>query len=85
MKLIRTERFLRDYAKLPGEVRRQTDRKLRHLAQDIRRPSLRVKRVRKYRDVFEGSINLQYRFLFQITDEGYILLRIGRHDILERL
>lgn len=48
-------------------------------------PSLRVKRVRKYEEVYEGSINLDYRLLFLITTEGYVLLRIGRHDILEKL
>ena len=51
---------------------------------DIAHPSLRVKRVRKYQDVFEGSINMDYRFLFQITTDAYILLRIGRHDVLEK-
>jgi len=25
------------------------------------------------------------RFRFQITDKGYVLVRIGRHDILEKL
>jgi len=84
MKLLRTNRFLQDYKKLPARIRKQTDRKLLYLAQDISHPSLRVKRVRKYRDVFEGSITKDYRFLFQITTDAYILLRIGRHDILER-
>jgi mRNA-degrading endonuclease RelE of RelBE toxin-antitoxin system len=84
MKLIRTERFLRDYKKPPPAVRKQADRKLLYLAQDITHPSLRVKRVRKYKHVYEGRINMDFRFLFQITTDGYILLRIGRHDILER-
>ena len=84
MKLIRTDRFLDDYRRLPPQVQRQTDRKLTYLVRDIAHPSLRVKRVRKYHDVFEGSINMDYRFLFQITADAYILLRIGRHDILEK-
>ncbi len=69
--------------KLPPHIRKQTDRKLRYLATDITHPSLRIKRVRKYKEVFEGSITKDYRFLFQITPEGYILLRIGTHDILD--
>jgi len=85
MKLIRTDRFLGDYRKLPAQVRTQTDRKLRYLAENVAHPSLCVKRVRKYRGVFEGSINRDYRFLFQITTDAYILLRIGRHDIVEKL
>lgn len=84
MKLISTNRFLQDYQKLPASIQKQTDRKLLYLTQDIAHPSLRVKRVRKYKDIFEGSITKDYRFLFQITTDAYILLRIGRHDILEK-
>ena len=85
MRLIRTQRFLEDYRKLPAQVQKQTDRKLRYLAENVGHPSLRVKRVRKYEEVYEGSINIKYRFLFLITSEGYVLLRIGRHDILEKI
>lgn len=84
MKLIRTRRFLEDYRKLPAQVQKQTDQKLQYLAQNVGHPSLRVKRVRKYEEVYEGSINMDYRLLFLITTEGYVLLRIGRHDILEK-
>ena len=85
MRILRTDRFLRDYRELPARVQRQADRKLRYLVQDVGHLSLRVKRVRKYRGVYEGSINMDYRFLCQITDEGYVLLRIGRHDVLQKL
>lgn len=85
MKLIRTERFLRDYQKLPANVQKQTDRKLLYLVEDIAYPSLRVKKVQRYEDIFEGSISRIYRFLFQITTDAYILLRIGKHDILEKV
>lgn len=85
MKLIRTDRFLADYRRLPAQVQKQTDRKLRYLAENVAHPSLRVKRVQKYRDIYEGSINMDYRFLFLITTDSYVLLRIGRHDIIEKL
>lgn len=84
MKLIRTQRFLEDYRKLPTQIQKQTDRKLRYLADNVGHPSLRVKRVRNYDEVYEGSINMDYRLLFLMTPEGYVLLRIGRHDILEK-
>jgi mRNA interferase RelE/StbE len=85
MKLIRTDRFLDDYRELPAQVQKQTDRKLRYLAENLAHPSLRVKRVRKYRDVYESSISMDYRLLFPITTDAYVLLRIGRHDLLEKL
>jgi len=84
MQLIRTTHFKRDYKKLPSSVQKRADEKLKLLAQNLSHPSLRVKRARKYKGVFEGSITKDYRFLFQITIEGYILLRIGTHGILEK-
>jgi len=80
----KSERFSRDYRALPASVRRQTDRKLLYLAESISHPSLRVKHVRGREGVFEGSVNMSYRFLFRVTDDGYVLLRIGRHSILDR-
>ena len=84
MKLITTERFVEDYRELPAEVRKHADRKPRYLVDNIAHPSLRVKRVRRHAGICEGSVNMDYRFLFQITTDAYIQLRIGRHDILDR-
>jgi mRNA-degrading endonuclease RelE of RelBE toxin-antitoxin system len=84
MQLIETPHFKRDYKKLPPQIQKRTDEKLKLLVQNISHPSLRIKKVQKYKGVFEGSITKDYRFLFQITTEGYILLRIGTHDILEK-
>ncbi len=85
MKLIQTKRFKRDYKKLPSQIQKRTDEKLRYLASDITHPSLRIQKVKKYKDILEGSITMSYRFLFQITPEGYTLLRVGKHDILDKL
>ena len=85
MKLLRTKRFVRDYCKLPEAVQKRADRKLAYLAQDIAHPSLRVKCLRGHEDVYEGSINMQYRFLFEITTDACVLVRIGKHDILDKL
>ena len=82
MRLIRTDRFKRDYRKLPVRIQRQADKKLRYLVENIAHPSLRVRRVHRCEHVFEGSITKDYRLLFQITTDEYILLRIGKHDIL---
>lgn len=84
MRLIRTNHFKRDYKKLPPTVQELTDKKLRLLVQNLSHPSLRVKKVQRHADIFEGSITMDYRLLFQITSEGYVLLRIGKHDILEK-
>jgi len=84
MRLRATERFISDYRALPADIRERTDRKLRYLAADLSHPSLRVKRVRSRQGVYEGSVNMDYRFLFEVEGDAVILLRIGRHDIVDR-
>jgi len=85
MKLTYTNRFEKDYKKLPSQIQKRTDQKFRYLVKDISHPSLRVKRIQKYQAFFEGSITKDYRFVFEITPEGYILHRVGKHDVLNKL
>jgi len=83
MKLLPTKSFQKDYERLPQHIQRQTDRKLELLLTNPRHPSLRTKKVRGeirgHRDVFEGSISMNYRFIFRIEGECYVLLRCGTH------
>jgi mRNA-degrading endonuclease RelE of RelBE toxin-antitoxin system len=72
MQLIYTAHFKKDYKKLSAAIQKKTDEKIKLLVENLSHPSLR-----------EGSINKNYRFLFQITSKGYLFLRIGKHDILE--
>ena len=83
MQLIYTAHFKKDYKKLSGTVQKKTDEKVKLLIENLSHPSFRVKKVKKYQNVLEGSIDKNYRFLFQITSKGYLFLRIGTHDILE--
>ena len=84
MKLVRTQRFKREFKRLPEHIRKQAMRKLKLLLMNPRHPSLRVKKIRGeirgYRDVFEGSITKDYRFLFRVEEGSYILLTCGTHD-----
>lgn len=85
MNIVLTPHFKRDYMKLPRNIKKQTDRKLGILEEDISYPSLRVKRVRRYKKgIFEGSVTKKYRFLFKIMSDSYVMLRIDEHDILEK-
>jgi len=84
MQLVQTTHFKRDYKKLPASIQKRTDEKLKFLVQNISHPSLRVKRVQKYKGVFEGRVTKDYRFFFQAITEGYVLLRVDKHDILKK-
>ena len=86
MNLLPTKRFIKDTEDLPEQVRKVMVRKLDLLLLDTRHPSLRIKRikgkVKGFKNVFEASITMNYRFLFRIEDDSYILLTCGTHDEL---
>ncbi len=83
IRLLRTDQFRNDYKRLSSRIQKQTERKLRIFIQNPFHPSLRTKKVQGevlgFRDVYEGSITMNYRFLFRITRDTYELLRIGTH------
>ncbi len=76
------ESFKKDYRYLPAGVQKLFEEKLKIFVQNIRHPSLRVRKMQGYENRWEGSINMSYRFTFEIHDDHYLLRRIGPHDIL---
>ena len=80
-----SEPFKRDYKKLPEEIKKRARKQFLLLKQNPKHPSLQVKKtqgvvIKGYTDVFEGRINNNYRFLFVIENDVFILLRCGKHD-----
>ncbi|MFQ6039810.1 MAG: type II toxin-antitoxin system RelE/ParE family toxin [Candidatus Poribacteria bacterium] len=84
MKIRRTRRFKKDYQKLSTDIQRRTDEKLRLLLLDRRYPSLRSHRVRGVPGLWELSVTRNYRVIFEIERDCYVLLGVGPHDILDR-
>lgn len=83
MKIKTTKKFDRDYACLPKKIQDLLNEKLKLFFENQRHSSLRVKKMEGYPNIWEASINIQYRFTFEIdNDNTYILRRIGAHDIL---
>ena len=85
MKFRWEKQFIKRYQKLPQQIQKQSNQKLGFLLSDIKHPSLRIKKVKGLKtktneDIFELSITKNYRLLFLIRDETYILLTIGTHD-----
>jgi mRNA-degrading endonuclease RelE of RelBE toxin-antitoxin system len=83
MRVLKTKRFLRDFRNLPPQLQARMDEKLAFLARDLTHPSLRVKPFHSAPSVYEGRVNEQYRFLFTVESDAYLLLRIGPHDMLD--
>jgi len=80
MKIVRTEGFNKDFRHLPKTVQEKFVKKFRLFMENIRHPSLRVKKMEGHKNRWEASIDMFYRFTFEIHDDFYMLRRIGPHD-----
>ena len=80
-----TSRFNRLRKKLPAEIKKQLQDTLRQLQKKPNHPSLRTKKYKSIPGVFESSINMQYRILWEYNAKDntiILLLAVGDHDIL---
>ncbi len=82
MKIRFTSTFHADYLELPSKIREVLEKKFRILEENMRHPSLRVKKMEGYIGIWEARISKHYRFTFEIERETYLLRRAGPHDIL---
>jgi mRNA-degrading endonuclease RelE of RelBE toxin-antitoxin system len=83
MTLRPTARFAADYTTLPQRLRQGVDKALGRLLANPRHPSLQIKKMKGYENRWEGRVTIQYRFIFAIEEDAYILFRVGTHDLLK--
>jgi mRNA-degrading endonuclease RelE of RelBE toxin-antitoxin system len=75
-----TARAARDYAALPARLQRAVDKQLAFLCEDIRHPSIRAKKYAEAgADLWQGRVNRDYRFYFELDGETYRVIRIIPH------
>jgi len=79
MKLLRTTRFERSYAKSPLQVQRAFDKQSALLLQNLRHPSLRAKKYDERRDLWQARVNQDWRFYFLIQNDAYLIVDIIPH------
>ena len=82
MIVLRSPRFKKSYKKLDEKIKEQFKQKFNLFRENPRHPSLRVKKVKKYRNIFEATITQSYRWTFQFIKGGVKLRVIGTHNIL---
>ena len=80
MKLLFTKTFVRDYRKLPQDIRKLIDKQLELLLSNTKHPSL--KKMQDPRDIRECRVTMSYRFTFHILDDTCVFRKVGTHDIL---
>jgi len=75
--------FEKGLKKLSYNEQKAVAEKLKILIQNPFHPSLRTKKVQRFKDIFECSVNIDIRILWMYKDDRLILLlAIGHHDIL---
>lgn len=80
MRITRTEGFKKDFKQLPKYVQKKFEGKIKLFMENIRHPSLRVKKMEGHTNRWEASIDMFYRLTFEMHDDFYMLRRIGPHD-----
>lgn len=84
--LERSDRFDRQYQKLPEEIKNKVDKALRFLTADTRYPSLETHEVHgkigKFGGkLFEGKVDDKYRLTWEYRESNLIFLRnVDNHD-----
>lgn len=78
-----SRQFVKQYAKLPANVRKKLDRQLQILASSFHHPSLNTKKMHGTRDIWEARVDYKHRFTFQAHNKLLILRRVGPHDVLQ--
>ncbi len=79
-----TENFKKNYKKLPRNIQKRFDEKLLLFEKDPAHPSLNIHRYRSELNVWEGYVNMKYRFTFTSTKEAYLFRNIGPHGIIDK-
>ena len=84
-KITYTKRFAKNLKKLAAAEKAQLKKKLEILMLDPLYPSLRTKRIQGTETLFEFSVNMDVRVIWEYDgDTILLLLDIGHHDILNR-
>jgi plasmid maintenance system killer protein len=79
MRLYFTERFRRSYAEAPAAIQRAFDRRAELLVRDLRHSSLRAKKYDERQDIWQGRVNIDWRFYFRIEGDAYYLIDMMPH------
>ena len=82
MQLLWTNRFTRDFKRLPRPIQDKLPIVLDRFVHNARHPSLHTKKMEGAGDIWELRVTDSYRITFQWVREGALLRRVGTHDVL---
>jgi mRNA-degrading endonuclease RelE of RelBE toxin-antitoxin system len=75
-----TERFVRQYRKLPRTIQQKVDKALALLDADFRHPGLHSHPLESAPGIFEAYVDRKYRMTFERRSDTFILRNVDNHD-----
>jgi hypothetical protein len=75
-----TERFVRQYSKLPKTIQQKVDKALILLDSNFRHSGLRSHPVESATGVFEAYVYRKYRMTFEHRADIFIMRNVDNHD-----
>ena len=75
-----SERFAKQYERLPVTIQRKMDKALRLLDADFRHPGLRSHPVEGVEDIFAAYVDDKYRMTFERRGDNFIMRNVDNHD-----
>ena len=75
-----TERFVRQYERLPKTIQKKVDKALRLLDADFRHPGLRSHPVEGVVGIFEAYVDAKYRMTFERHRNVLVMRNVDNHD-----
>jgi len=80
-----TDTFKRDFARLPPELQSHAEKQIRLLLEDRTYPSLRLKKLKGRKDLWEVRVTKGFRIFLTFEENLAVLYRVGAHDLQKRL
>jgi mRNA-degrading endonuclease RelE of RelBE toxin-antitoxin system len=75
-----TERFVKQYERLPRNIQRKVDKALRLLDADFRHPGLRSHPLEGVGEIFEAYVDAKYRMTFERHENVLLMRNVDNHD-----
>lgn len=83
MKFRYSQTFEDDFADLPDKIKVKVEKILRLFMNDQKYPSVRTKKIKGAKGIWEGRVDRKYRFTYEYEEGGILFRRIGPHKIVD--